>query len=120
MIKKVNLKEKFNLFSEQWNPKIIAELNGQHLKLARLQGEFIWHRHAAEDELFLVQKGRLTIQLCDGELTLEEGEFAVVPAGVEHRPVAEEEVLVLLLEPVSTVNTGDVSDEHTRLQPEWI
>jgi mannose-6-phosphate isomerase-like protein (cupin superfamily) len=120
MIPKVNLKEKFGLFSERWSPKIVAELNGQHLKLAKLQGEFVWHQHAAEDELFLVLKGRLVIQLRDGELLLEEGEFAVVPAGLEHRPVAEEEVHVLLIEPISTLNTGDVMDEHTILKPEWI
>ncbi|HLE13346.1 MAG TPA: cupin domain-containing protein [Anaerolineales bacterium] len=120
MFRKVNLNEKFSLFSEHWSPKIVAELNGQHLKLVKLQGEFIWHRHAAEDELFLVVKGRLTIQLRDGEIVLEAGEFAVVPAGVEHRPQAEEEAHVLLLEPVATLNTGNVTDERTILHPDWI
>jgi mannose-6-phosphate isomerase-like protein (cupin superfamily) len=120
MIEKVNLNQKFGLFSEHWSPKIVAELNGQHIKLAKLQGEFVWHQHTVEDELFLVLKGRLIIQMRDGELLLEEGEFAIVPAGVEHRPIAKEEAHVLLLEPISTLNTGDVMDDHTILQPEWI
>lgn len=117
---KVNLAEKFSRIPELWSPRIAAELNGQYLKLARLKGEFIWHRHEGEDELFLVVQGELRIQLRHGEETLRAGEFLVVPRGVEHRPVAEEEVHVILLEPTSTVNTGDVRDERTKLDPEWI
>ncbi len=117
---KVNLAAKFALFSEQWSPKIVAELNGQYVKLAKLQGEFVWHRHAAEDELFLVLKGELTIRLRDREVLLRPGEFLVVPAGVEHQPWAPGEVEVLLLEPKSTLNTGDVRDARTIDRPEWI
>jgi mannose-6-phosphate isomerase-like protein (cupin superfamily) len=117
---KINLAEKFDLFSEYWQPKIIAALNGQHVKLARLKGEFVWHHHAAEDELFLVIEGRLTIQFRDSDVVLEPGEMIVVPAGVEHRPVAEEEARVLLLEPASTLNTGNVRDEHTAESLVWI
>ncbi|HMK07743.1 MAG TPA: cupin domain-containing protein [Anaerolineales bacterium] len=117
---KVNVAEKFSLIQEYWSPRIAAELNGQYLKLAKLKGEFAWHHHANEDELFLVTKGALTIQLLDGEVELNEGEFFVVPAGVEHRPVAREEVHVLLLEPISTLNTGNVTDERTRRELEWI
>jgi mannose-6-phosphate isomerase-like protein (cupin superfamily) len=110
---KINLAEKFNLFTERWSPKIIAELNGQYIKLVKLQGEFVWHHHETEDELFLVVRGRLVIKFPDGEVTLEPGEFVVVPAGVEHLPVAEAETEVLLLEPKSTVNTGNVNDART-------
>lgn len=119
MIEKINLKQKFGLFSGHWQPKIAAELNDSHVKLAKLQGEFVWHAHADEDELFLVVKGRLVIRLRDGDLTLEEGELAVIPRGVEHCPLAEKEVWVLLLEPKSTRNTGDAGGERT-VEPEWI
>jgi mannose-6-phosphate isomerase-like protein (cupin superfamily) len=119
-MQKINLAEKFALIHEHWSPKIVAELNGQHLKLARLKGEFVWHRHPAEDELFLVLHGELMIRFRDGEATLREGEMIVVPAGVEHLPVAVEEVEVLLLEPASTRNTGDVLDDRTVLRPDWI
>jgi mannose-6-phosphate isomerase-like protein (cupin superfamily) len=112
-VEKVNLAEKFGRFHDQWSPKIVGEVNDMHVKLVRLQGEFVWHHHDAEDELFLVVKGRLTIKLRDGEIELNEGEFAVIPHGVEHLPVAEEEVQVLLLEPKSTLNTGDVRNERT-------
>lgn len=112
-ITKVNLAEKFNLFQDQWSPKIVGEVNDAHVKLARLQGEFAWHRHEAEDELFLVIKGQLTIKLRDGEVRLGEGEFVVIPHGVEHLPVAEEEVWVMLLEPKSTLNTGNVRSDRT-------
>ena len=115
----INLNEKFNLFSEQWQPKIIAALNDSYVKLAKLQGEFIWHRHDLEDELFLVMKGSLRIELRDRTLQLGEGEMAVIPKGVDHRPVAEEEVWVVLLEPKSTLNTGNVTNERT-VEPEWI
>jgi len=110
---KVNLAEKLNLFDDYWSPKIVGELNGQHVKLVKLSGEFIWHHHDVEDELFLVVKGRLVIKFCDQDVTLEEGEFLIVPRGVEHMPVAEEEVHVLLFEPASTLNTGNVRSEQT-------
>ncbi len=117
---KVNITQKFSLFDEHWKPKIAGQLNGQYVKLVKLQGEFVWHQHAAEDELFLVVKGRLTIQLRDRDVVLEEGEFLIVPAGVEHRPVAEAEAHVLLLEPATTLNTGDVTDERTVAELDWI
>lgn len=110
---KVNLDQKFALFHEHWSPKIVGELNDSHIKLAKLKGEFIWHRHENEDELFLVVKGRLLIKLRDRDIELEAGEFAIIPRGVEHLPIAEEEVHVLLLEPKSTLNTGDVQNERT-------
>jgi len=117
---KVNLKEKLGLFTELWSPRIVGELNGQHVKLARLQGEFVWHHHAEEDELFLVLHGSLAIHLRDRIVELEEGEFFVVPRGVEHRPVAAEEAHVLLLEPASTLNTGNVRGARTVTDPEWL
>ena len=109
----INLANKFNLFQEPWHPKIVGELNDSYVKLAKLKGEFVWHHHDNEDELFLVIKGTLVIKLRDQELTIHEGEFVVIPKGVEHLPVAEEEVQVLLLEPKSTLNTGDVQNEKT-------
>lgn len=112
MIKKVNLSEKLSLFSDHWNPKILAELNGQHVKIAKLKGEFVWHKHDEEDELFLVIKGKLKIELRDDLIELEEGEFAVVPKGVEHKPIADDEVEVLLFEPKSTLNTGDGTESE--------
>ncbi len=118
-VQKVNLGEKFSAFHEHWRPKIAGELNDSYVKLARLKGEFIWHHHAEEDELFLVIAGHLLIRLRDQDLWLEPGEFAIIPRGVEHQPVAEEEVQVLLLEPKSTVNTGDVQSERT-VADEWI
>ena len=117
---KVNLHEKFGMIREYWSPKIAGELNGQYVKLAKFKGEFVWHQHAQEDELFLVTKGTLIIQLRDGDVTLGEGEFFIVPAGVEHRPVATEEVHALMLEPVSTLNTGNITDERTLQELEWI
>lgn len=115
----INLAEKFSRFDAHWQPKIVAELNDAHVKLAKLKGEFVWHRHAAEDELFLVVKGRLEIHLRERVLRLNEGELVVIPRGVEHCPVAEEEVHVLLLEPKSTRNTGDVGGERT-VEAGWI
>jgi mannose-6-phosphate isomerase-like protein (cupin superfamily) len=112
-MEKVNLAEKFGLFEEYWSPKIVGELNGQHVKLAKLKGEFIWHHHETEDELFLVVKGQLVLELREQDVVLEEGEFFIVPRGVEHKPVAEEEVHVLLFEPKSTLNTGNVRNERT-------
>jgi mannose-6-phosphate isomerase-like protein (cupin superfamily) len=115
---KVNLREKLGLFSERWSPKIVGELNGQHVKLVKLEGEFVWHQHEKEDELFLVLRGALAIHLRDRVVTLEEGEFFIVPRGVEHKPVAVEEAHVLLLEPASTLNTGNVRSERTVECPE--
>lgn len=112
-MEKINLGEKFSLFSERWKPKIVGELNGQLVKLVKFLGPFEWHHHDHEDELFLVVKGRFTMELRDRHITLEEGEFVIVPRGVEHRPVAEEEVQVLLFEPASTLNTGNVRSERT-------
>ena len=109
----VSLAQKFSLFSDYWSPKIVAELNGQQVKVAKLKGEFIWHHHEHEDELFLVMKGCLRIRLRDREVTVNEGEFFVVPRGVEHQPIAEEEVQVVLLEPASTLNTGNVRNQRT-------
>ncbi|HEX8995071.1 MAG TPA: cupin domain-containing protein [Ktedonobacterales bacterium] len=112
-IEVVNLGQKFSLFADYWSPKIAGDLNDSYLKLAKLKGEFVWHTHDAEDELFLVIEGRLLIKLRDRELWLNEGEFVVIPRGVEHCPVAAEEVHVLLLEPKSTLHTGDVVSERT-------
>jgi mannose-6-phosphate isomerase-like protein (cupin superfamily) len=118
-IRVVNLAQKFSLFQEQWHPKIVGEINESQVKLVKLQGEFVWHRHEVEDELFLVVKGRLLIRLRGRDLYLGEGEFAIIPHGVEHQPVAEAEVQVLLLEPKTTVNTGDVQTERT-VSAEWL
>jgi mannose-6-phosphate isomerase-like protein (cupin superfamily) len=112
-VEKVNIEEKLALFDERWKPKIVGELNGQHVKLVKILGEFVWHHHDEEDELFLVVKGRFRMQFRDKDVWIEEGEFIVVPRGVEHRPVAEEEAHVLLFEPASTLNTGNVRDELT-------
>ncbi|MDY7226496.1 cupin domain-containing protein [Hyalangium rubrum] len=119
-VEKVNLAEKFARFSEHWQPKVVGELNGQHVKLARLLGPFEWHHHEAEDELFLVVQGRLRMELRDRTVELEPGEFLIVPRGVEHRPVADEEVQVLLFEPASTLNTGNLRSERTVEHPEHL
>ena len=116
-IERVNLREKLSLFDTHWDPKIVGELNGQHVKLVKFQGEFVWHHHEHEDELFLVVKGRFTMEFRDRQVPLEEGEFLIVPRGVEHRPVAMDEVHVLLFEPATTLNTGDVVSERTIPQP---
>ena len=113
-MEKVNLVQKFSLFGEQWSPKIVGELNGQQVKLAKLQGSFVWHHHQDEDELFYVVKGSLKILLRDKTIELAEGEFFIVPRGVEHLPVAEEEVWVLLFEPGTTLNTGNIVNEKTK------
>jgi mannose-6-phosphate isomerase-like protein (cupin superfamily) len=110
---KINLKQKFSLFSNYWSPKIVGELNGQQVKLAKFQGAFIWHQHEKEDELFLVIKGRFRMEFRDRHVWVEEGEMLIVPRGVEHRPVAEEEVHVMLFEPASTLNTGNLQNERT-------
>lgn len=110
---KVNLGEKFALFDDYWSPRLVGELNGQQVKLAKLKGEFVWHHHEAEDELFYVVKGSLIIKLRDEDVTLHEGEFLIVPRGTEHKPVAEQEAHVPLFEPKSTLNTGNVHSERT-------
>jgi mannose-6-phosphate isomerase-like protein (cupin superfamily) len=117
---KVNLVEKFAKITEYWSPKIAGQLNGQYVKLAKFKGGFVWHHHEKEDELFLVIKGMLTLQLKDGDITLHEGEFYIVPAGVEHRPVAAEEAQALMLEPISTLNTGNITNERTLKRLDWI
>lgn len=112
-MQKVNLSQKFELFSDYWNPKIVGELNKQQIKLAKFQGEFIWHCHPNEDELFFVVQGQLIILFRESEIVLNPGEFVIVPKGVEHKPVAKDEVHVMLLEPTSTLNTGNVKNEQT-------
>ncbi len=112
-LEKISLLEKFNLFSEHWQPKIIAELNGQAVKLVKMKGEFIWHHHDHEDELFYVVKGRLTMRLRERDVVLNEGEMFVVPRGVQHKPVADEEVWLMLIEPTETLNTGNLQNERT-------
>jgi mannose-6-phosphate isomerase-like protein (cupin superfamily) len=117
---KVNLRQKFSQFDDRWSPKIVATLNGQHVKLVKLLGEFVWHHHEQEDELFLVIQGRFRMEFRDRHVWLEEGEFLVVPRGIEHRPVAEEEAQVLLFEPLTTLNTGNVEEERTVAEPQRI
>jgi mannose-6-phosphate isomerase-like protein (cupin superfamily) len=119
-VDKVNIREKLALFDDHWSPKVVGELNGQHVKLIKFRGEFVWHKHDHEDELFQVVKGRFRMDFRDREVRLEEGEFLIVPRGVEHRPIADEEVHVLLFEPASALNTGDVRDERTVEMPERI
>jgi len=116
----INLDDKFSKFSEHWSPKTIAQMNDYHVKLAKVQGEFVWHDHPETDEMFLVVKGQLEIHLRDGVVTLNEGEMYVVPKGVEHKPVAVNECHALLIEPAGTVNTGDVVDEKTSPNDVWI
>ena len=113
MVTRINLAEKLTRFDDRWNPRIIADLNDSHVKLVKVQGEFVWHQHAEEDELFLVLRGSLTIELRDGSVTLGPGEMVVIPRGVEHRPVAPEEVHLMLIEPQGTRHTGDVESELT-------
>jgi len=115
----INIAEKFSQIQEYYRPRIAGELNDAYLKLVKLKGEFVWHQHENEDELFLVVKGRLLIKLRDRDLWLDEGEFVIVPKGVEHCPVAEEEVQAILLEPKSTLNTGNVQNERT-VAAQWI
>jgi len=112
-VERISLAEKLSKFSDRWSPKLVGELNGQHVKLVKLQGEFVWHRHEREDELFLVVRGEIAIHFRDRIVRLREGELCIVPRGVEHKPVAEAEAAVLLLEPASTLNTGDVRNERT-------
>ncbi|HEX8651364.1 MAG TPA: cupin domain-containing protein [Pyrinomonadaceae bacterium] len=112
-MRKVNLKESFDLFDDYWSPKIAGEINDSYVKLVKFQGDFVWHHHDAEDEMFLVVKGRLLIRFRDQDMWLDEGEMVIIPRGVEHQPVAQEEVHVLLFEPKSTLNTGNVQSERT-------
>lgn len=116
----INLLQKFSLFQDQWSPKVIGELNGQQVKLAKLRGEFVWHDHANEDELFMVIKGQLQIQFREKTVVLNPGELCIVPRGVEHNPVAPEETWVLLFEPAETAHTGAVETERTVKEYIWI
>ena len=113
-MEKINLLQKFELIEDHWNPRVAGQLNGQEVKLVKFIGEFIWHHHDQEDELFLVVKGSFNMELRDQTIELNEGEMLIVPMGVEHRPVAKEEVWVLLFEPASTLNTGNLVNERTR------
>lgn len=115
---KINLAQAFSQFSEHWSPRIAGELNGQHVKLVKFQGEFVWHHHEHEDEMFLVHRGTFVMELRDRKVEVRAGEFLIVPRGVEHRPVAREEVEVLLFEPASTLNTGNVVNERTVEKPQ--
>lgn len=124
-MQKIRLEEKLATFADHWNPRIVGELNGQHVKIVKFQGEFVWHRHEAEDEMFLVLKGKFDMRYLDSSgteqaLTLEEGEFVIVPRGTEHCPYADSEVHVLLFEPAGTLNTGNIRDARTVGRPEII
>ena len=116
----VNLRQKLALFADHWSPKIAGELNDSYVKLVKLKGEFVWHHHDHEDELFLVIHGTLTMKFRDRDVTVREGEFIIVPKGVDHKPVARQEVHVMLLEPKTTLNTGNVRGDRTVEKPEWI
>jgi mannose-6-phosphate isomerase-like protein (cupin superfamily) len=120
MIKKINISQKLSQFKDHWNPRIIGELNQQHVKLAKIKGEFIWHKHEDEDEMFLVLKGTLKIEFRDRTETIQENEIIIVPKGVEHKPIAEEEVSIMLFEPATTINTGALENERTRKNLESI
>ena len=113
-LKKINIAEKLDLFSDYFNPRIVGELNGQHVKLVKFSGEFVWHHHDNEDEMFLVINGAFTMELRDGDIHLEKGDFIIIPKGTEHRPVAAEEVHVMLFEPAGTLNTGNKQSDLTR------
>lgn len=119
-MEKVTIREKLSLFQDYWNPKIVGELNGQHVKLVKFQGEFVWHKHDDEDELFYVISGSFAMHFRDKTIEIKENEFLIVPKGVEHKPVAEHEVSVMLFEPASTVNTGDVKSELTKDSLLWV
>lgn len=119
-MEKVNLREKFGRFSDHWRPRIVGELNGQHVKLVKFAGPFEWHHHADEDEMFLVIEGEFVMEFRDRSVELKAGEFLIVPRGVEHRPVAEREVQVMLVEPAGTLNTGNVRSGLTAENPDWI
>lgn len=119
-MEKINLDQKFSLFSDHWSPKIVGELNGQQVKLAKFKGEFVWHKHDNEDEMFFVVKGNFRMEFRDKTVLVNENEFLIVPRGVEHRPVADEEVCVMLFEPATTLNTGDTVGELTKRDLSWI
>ena len=119
-IKGINLREKLSLFDEFWSPRIIAQMNDYHFKLAKIQGEFVWHSHPETDEVFIVLAGDMRIEFRDAEVELNEGELCVVPKGVEHKPVAERECHIMLVEPAGTVNTGNASGGRTITEPTWI
>lgn len=119
-MEKVNIEQKLSLFSDYWNPKIVGELNGQHVKLVKLKGEFIWHKHDNEDELFYVLKGSLKMEYRDKTIIINEHEFLIVPKGIEHRPIAENEVSIMLFEPATTLNTGNTAGELTKYNLEKI
>ena len=120
IMKKINISQKLAQFNDHWNPRIIGELNKQHVKLAKIKGEFIWHKHDDEDEMFLVLKGTLKIEFRDRTETIQENEIIIVPKGVEHKPIAEEEVSIMLFEPATTINTGALENERTRKNLESI
>ena len=119
-MEKVNISEKLSLFQDHWNPRIVGALNGQHVKLVKFQGEFVWHKHEEEDEMFYVLKGKFRMEFRDKTVDLKENEFIIVPKGIEHRPVAEKEVSAMLFEPASTLNTGDAKGKLTQENLEWI
>lgn len=116
----IHLDEKLSLFDEHWSPRIIAQMNDYHFKLAKIQGEFIWHQHPETDEVFFVIKGSMCIEFRDQTLQLNEADLCVVPRGVEHKPAADQECQILLIEPAGTLNTGNVTDEHTQSEEKWI
>ena len=116
-MEKVTLASKFAMFSEHWSPMIVGELNGQHVKIVKFAGEFVWHHHDDEDEMFLVHRGRFRMELRDREIELQAGDFLIVPRGVEHRPVADQEVEVILFEPAGTLNTGNIQSDRTVAKP---
>ena len=117
---KINLLQKFSLFADHWSPKIAGALNGQQVKLVKFAGEFVWHKHEVEDELFFVVKGSFTMHFRDKHVEMNEGEFIIVPSGVEHKPMAKEEVWVMLFEPATSLNTGDVTDDKTKPVLTWV
>jgi mannose-6-phosphate isomerase-like protein (cupin superfamily) len=120
MDKVVNFQEKLDLIQEHWSPRIVGQVNDYHLKIAKIQGEFVWHSHVETDEVFIVLDGEMVIHLRDGIFPMKAGEMYVVPRGVEHKPVAEHECSILMVEPAGTLNTGDAGGEHTVKNPEWI
>ena len=123
MIDKVNLEKKFSLFSKHWNPKVVGEMNDAYVKIAKIKGEFVWHQHDAEDEMFFIVKGNLVIKIRDmeeREISLSENEFVIIPKGIEHMPVAKNEVWLMMIEPKTTINTGNVFDDRTVEEPQWI
>ncbi len=119
-IQTINIANKLSLFNEHWSPRIIAQMNDYHLKLAKIQGEFIWHSHPDTDEVFIVIKGEMRIEFRDFHTKLSEGDLCVVPRGIEHKPVAKDDCQIMLIEPIGTVNTGDTVGERTKTEEIWI